>query len=195
MNRRNTNLLIILLDIIIVVGLAYFLILPSFSKVTTSQSTLQNEEDNFSKTKDQIETIKNDNQNYQELTQTLNKAYALIPQSKDPDNFVVQVEEIAKKNGATIKSVKITTPGPDKTSGSSEGQSSKTNNSTQMIKSGNLYTTPFEIVLDSSYPALINCLSSMNNMNRFVTVKSLNIKTNADNSLETTIGGIIYSKP
>jgi Tfp pilus assembly protein PilO len=201
MDKKSINLLIILGTLIAIAVMIYFIILPSFLSLSNSKEILQEQENEYTQTKNQLNEIKGNENYYQELAKKLNKTYELLPIQKDIDNFVIQLDEIAKRNGSVLEIIKITTPKETKTL---KQNGNKTNSSTveptkpaisQTIKQGNFYVIPFEITMKNNFYSLFNYLSSMEIMNRFVNLNELDAKVNQDNNLDVKLGGVIYVKP
>jgi len=209
MNRRTINLIIVFITLIIFVGISYFIIIPGFSEVWDKIATLNNKKNTYVQEKNNIEKIKSNESRHQELAKVLDKLYQTIPTQKEIDSFAVNLDEKAKTSGNEIKTIKIVTPTEAKTLKKTEEDSgAKMNNQivtqttnkekslfTQMLKVGNLYAVQFELTFTGNLPSLSNFLSLAENMNRFVDIKNVDSKQTSDNSLETTVSGLIYVKP
>lgn len=214
MSKQTTNLIIIFITIIIIVLLGYFFVMPSYSKMTTAKQEFQNQETTYLQNKKQIEEIKNNEKYYQEIIKNSAKTDELIPSQKDIDNFIIQLEEIAKRSNVGLKTVEITTPTPESskkpategtnsTQGQSQGQTQTQTKSTtsvkssltQVAKNGNFYTIAFKLSITGSYASTLDYLSLMEHINRFVTIKKVSIKLSGTNILDVSIDGIIYIKP
>jgi len=211
MSKQTTNFIIIFCTLIIVGLMGYFFIMPSYSKMTTAKEQLQTQQTTYLQDKKQIEDIKNNETYYQEILKNSAKTDELIPSQKDIDNFVIQLEEIAKRSNISLKTVGITTPTPESskqpategtgsTQGQSQGQSSSTTTEktapTQAAKKGNLnfYTISFKLSLTGNYASILEYLSLMEHINRFVTIKKVSINSSSINILDVEIDGEIYIK-
>jgi hypothetical protein len=195
MSKRAINLLIILLTLIILSSISYFFILPLFSEITSSKEILQNKENIYNQEEKQIEELKSNENYYQELVKNLSKTYELVPKEKEIDNFIIQLEEISKCSDSVLKTIKIVTSTEVKTLKKTEETKQEKVPFTQMIKNGEFYIMPFEATLLNTFPSLLKYLEFSENMNRFVSIKSINIRTNPDDTLETILSGVIYIKP
>lgn len=113
---------------------------------------------------------------YDKITPLIPKLYAVLPNTKQQSEVIVQLQQIARNSGLTINGISFL----------STSSMPSSISQTQKTSSGFL-ALPINLQLVGSYEQLHNFLQQIENLNRYISISTLTINRNEGKNTILTI--------
>lgn len=164
LNKKQTNLLIIVGAILVTLALAFALAMPVWKKMQKTSEELKQERVRLERLEDKLAHLKVLKEKEAELKEKNEKVLAALPKDKDVSRLFVQFENIAIQSGLTI-------------SQASEGEESTATSTKGTI--GSIIPITYKVTgKGDSYAAVRDAFSRFENALRLVSVSSVDINRN-----------------
>ncbi len=194
--KLSSSYTIIIITFIILSGLAVFIIRPTATDIMFLYKQKQEKEIELEEAKQKEEDLKKIEDNYEDITNQVTKAFKAMPSEKEVSDLVIQIEALSKESGNILKTIQFVAEEEGKEGEEKEEGSSSFTQTKESEKYSGFYELPIQIKIDTDFYKLLDLLSIIENLSRYTNIVSLNIKANeSDNSMEVSISMVCYIKP
>ena len=146
-------------------------IIPQWDRIAALRNALKVEQVQVAGITSYVEHNSDLDKQYVELRQKLDQTSLLLPEQSDIGSFLVQLEQVAKASKVVLGQVQPSQP---------------------VVKTG-YYEIPVTITVSGNYFQVLDFMSRIEGMKRFVAVSSMSLKPKTGDVLDGNIAVIIYA--
>jgi Tfp pilus assembly protein PilO len=187
---NDKKILISLISAGVGVALILFAIIPFWNSIGTIRAEIKEKEKRISELKDLIEKVEGLEDEYQNLKSKQEKLNQAVPDKKRTSHLLTQLEEMAFSNGLLLNDISF----KEKQSSGLTSQTPQQIEEKKKDLPGGASKMRVDINLSGSYGALKNFFKALEKNIRTMDVRSFNIGTTGEGSVEPGSGSLLRTK-
>ena len=174
-STMKKNLIYIFLLVILFAIIGFFITIPAIQNLSETKQTLNAKQAELDSLSEKVSILQKASIKKEENQEIIDKTNLLWPDSQDISKFMIQTENMAKKNNIVMENFTVS-------------QSTDTVKKVKQAKK----SIGFSFSSQADYPTTFNIIKDMENLDRFNAIDTINMLLKDNGILTININGKIY---